>query len=129
MARTRKKVSTEALLEKSPTGIRRSRSMSKPRKSSPRRIGRVYRFSLFVSGATLKSARAITNIKALCEKHLSGKYKIEVIDIYQQPERLNGDQVVAVPTLVKHYPLPMRRFIGDLSDTHRVLDALNIKNH
>lgn len=101
--------------------------MSKPRKSPPRRIGRVYRFSLFVSGATLKSARAIANIKSICEKHLDGKYKIEVIDIYQQPERLSSDQVVAVPMLVKQYPLPVRKFIGDLSDTDRVLDGLNIK--
>ena len=127
MARTRKEVSTAALLEKSPTGIHRSRSVTRPRKSPARRTGRVYRFSLFVSGATLKSAHAITNINALCEKHLSGNYKIEVIDIYQQPERLSSDQVVAVPTLVKHHPLPVRRFIGDLSDIDRVLDALNIE--
>lgn len=101
--------------------------MSRERKSYSRRIGRVYRFSLFVSGATSKSARAITNIKAICERHLDGRYKIEVIDIYQQPERLSSDQVVAVPTLVKHSPLPLRKFVGDLSDTHRVVNGLNLE--
>jgi circadian clock protein KaiB len=88
---------------------------------------RAYRFSLFVSGATSKSARAIANIKAICDKHLPGQYQIEVVDIYQQPERLSRDQVVALPTLVKQRPLPIRRFIGDLSNTERVLDGLNLQ--
>ncbi|HTD87569.1 MAG TPA: circadian clock KaiB family protein [Candidatus Binatia bacterium] len=101
--------------------------MKSARKSSSSRVGRVYRFSLFVSGATPKSARAITNIKSICEKHLGGKYKIEVIDVYQQPERLSSDQVVAVPTLVKQSPLPVRKFIGDLSDTHRVVNGLGVE--
>ena len=101
--------------------------MKKSQKPSSNRIGRVFRFSLFVSGATPKSARAITNIKAICEKHLGGRYKIEVIDIYQQPERLSTDQVVAVPTLVKQHPLPVRKFIGDLSDTPRVVNGLDLE--
>jgi circadian clock protein KaiB len=88
---------------------------------------RAYRFSLFVSGATSKSVRAIANIKAICDKHLPGQYQIEVVDIYQQPERLSQDQVVALPTLVKQHPLPVRRFIGDLSNTERVLDGLNLQ--
>lgn len=100
--------------------------MSRARKSPAPAAQRVYRFNLFVSGATSRSARAITNIKAICDRHLAGKYKIEVIDIYQQPERLSSDQVVAVPTLVKEYPRPVRKFIGDLSDTHRVVNALDI---
>ena len=123
MARTRKKLSSQALSDESPSGIRRSES----RKSPARRIRRVYRFSLFVSGATVKSAHAIANINAICEKHLNGNYKIEVIDIYQQPERLSTHQVIAVPTLVKHSPLPVRKFVGDLSETHRVLDSLNVQ--
>jgi len=101
--------------------------MARTQKSSSRRVQRIFRFSLFVSGATSKSSRAITNIKAICEKHLAGKYKIEVIDIYQQPERLRSDDVVAVPTLVKQYPLPVRKFIGDLSDIHHVVHGLDIE--
>jgi len=100
--------------------------MKRIRKAAPQSVRRVYRFSLFVSGATSKSVRAITNIKAICDKHLSGKYQIEVVDIYQQPERLSKDQVVALPTLVKEHPLPIRKFIGDLSNTERVLDGLDL---
>ena len=132
MARLRNRVTNGNVLEKTPTGIQGFDDITLPkgrptRKSSPRRVQRVFRFSLFVSGATAKSSRAITNIKAICEKHLAGKYKVEVIDIYQQPERLSSDQVVAVPTLVKQYPLPVRKFVGDLSDTHRVVNGLKIE--
>ena len=100
--------------------------MKQNRKPTSGRARRIYRFSLFVSGATSKSVRAITNIKAICDKHLAGKYQIEVVDIYQQPERLSGEQVVAVPTLVKQHPLPVRKFIGDLSNTERVLNGLDL---
>lgn len=102
--------------------------MKQRRKSKPAKpVQRVYRFSLFVSGATSKSVRAITNIKAICDKHLAGKYQIEVVDIYQQPERLGTDQVVALPTLVKEHPLPVRKFIGDLSNRERVLHGLELQ--
>ena len=102
--------------------------MKHERKPTSRGVRRVYRFSLFVSGATSRSARAIRNIKAICDKHLAGKYHIEVVDIYQQPDRLSGEQVVAVPTLVKQHPLPVRKFIGDLSNTERVVNGLDLQN-
>jgi circadian clock protein KaiB len=101
--------------------------MKRSAKLSSRHVQRIYRFSLFVSGATSRSVRAITNIKAICDKHLAGKYRIEVVDIYQQPERLTGEQIVAVPTLVKEHPLPVRKFIGDLSNTERVLNGLDLE--
>jgi circadian clock protein KaiB len=101
--------------------------MKRSAKLSSRHVQHVYRFSLFVSGATSRSVRAITNIKAICDKHLAGKYRIEVVDIYQQPERLTGEQIVAVPTLVKEHPLPVRKFIGDLSNTERVLNGLDLE--
>ena len=82
--------------------------MKRIRKAAPQSVRRVYRFSLFVSGATSKSVRAITNIKAICDKHLSGKYQIEVVDIYQQPERLSKDQVVA------HYAEVSGRQVDDI---------------
>jgi circadian clock protein KaiB len=85
-----------------------------------------YLLRLFVSGTTPKSARAIQNIRALCEEKLQGRYELEVIDIYQHPEMVKPEQVVVTPTLVKKLPLPFRRIIGDLSDTERVLVGLDL---
>jgi circadian clock protein KaiB len=88
-----------------------------------------YRLRLFVTGTTPKSARAIQNIRTICEEHLQGRYDLEVVDIYQHPERVKADQIVVTPTLVKQSPLPLRKLIGDLSDTARVLAALDIVPH
>jgi circadian clock protein KaiB len=85
-----------------------------------------YCLRLFVSGQTPNSIRAIQNVKALCEERLNGRYELEVIDIYQHPERLKPEQIVATPTLVKKLPLPIRKIIGDLSDKERVLMGLKI---
>ncbi len=85
-----------------------------------------YILRLYVSGATARSTRAIANITRLCEKHLKGRYELDVVDIYKQPERAKGEQVIAAPTLVKELPLPLRRFIGDLSDTEKVLMGLEL---
>ena len=101
----------------------RARSTAKPKKAG---AARRYTFKLYVTGATERSGRAITNLKALCERHLSGAYELEVIDIYQQPEKARYEQLIAAPTLVKLLPLPLRRFIGDLSDTERVVTGLEI---
>jgi circadian clock protein KaiB len=87
---------------------------------------RHYSLRLFVTGATPRSARAIRNIRAICEDHLAGRYDLEVIDIYQCPERIQAEQIVVSPTLVKEQPFPPCRMIGDLSDTDQVLLALNI---
>ena len=81
---------------------------------------------LFVTGTTPRSLRAIQNIRDLCEKTLHGRYDLEVIDIYQHPEAVKPDQVVVTPTLVKRLPLPVRRLIGDLSNTDRVLVGLDL---
>lgn len=105
---------------------KRNKRTSRPANNNSSQVRRVYRFSLFVSGATAKSVRAIKNIKAICEKHLAGNYEIEVVDVYQQPERLSKEQVVAAPTLVKSHPLPVRKFIGDLSNTERVVGGLDL---
>ncbi len=85
-----------------------------------------YRLRLFVSGTTPRSARAIQNIRALCEEKLHGRYDLEVIDIYQHPEQIKPEQIVVTPTLVKKLPLPFRKIIGDLSDKERVLVGLDI---
>jgi circadian clock protein KaiB len=91
--------------------------------------GAQYRLRLFVTGTTPRSARAIQNIRAICENHLPGRYDLEVIDIYQHPEHVKAEQIVVTPTLVKQFPLPLRKLIGDLSDTARALDALDIVPH
>ncbi len=82
---------------------------------------------LYVAGQTPKSLAAFANLKRLCEEHLAGKYSIEVIDLLERPRLARGDQIVAIPTLVRKLPPPLRKIIGDLSNTERVLVGLNIR--
>lgn len=86
-----------------------------------------YILRLFISGMSPKSVRAISNIKNICETHLNGRYNLEVIDMYQTPQLAIGEQVIAMPTLIKKLPLPLRRVIGDMSDTDRVLVGLDLQ--
>ncbi len=86
-----------------------------------------YVLSLYVTGATPKSARAISNIKDICEQYLPGSYRLEVIDLYQQPQLAKTEQVIAAPTLVRRLPLPVRRILGDMSKTERVLAGLGLQ--
>lgn len=85
-----------------------------------------YVLRLFVTGASPNSIRAITNLKAICEAHLEGRYSLEIIDVYQQRALAKREQLVALPLLVKKSPLPERRLIGDLSDTEKVLESLGL---
>src|SRR5450759_2128335 len=85
-----------------------------------------YVLCLYVSGSTSKSALAVENIKRICEQHLKNRYDLEVIDIYQQPNLARDEQIVAVPTLIKRLPLPLRRLIGDMSDLKKVLFGLDL---
>ena len=82
---------------------------------------------LFIAGQTPKSIRAINNLNLVCEKHLKGHYRIEVIDLLVNPERARGNQIVALPTLERELPEPIRRIIGDLSDTERVLIGMALE--
>ncbi len=82
---------------------------------------------LYVTGTTPRSSRAIRNVKAICEEHLRGRYRLEVIDIYQRPGLARDEQIVATPTLVRMLPPPIHRLIGDLSDTDRVLVGLDLR--
>ncbi len=86
-----------------------------------------YILRLYVTGMTPRSTQAIRNLKKICEMHLKGCYELEVIDIYQQPELAKEAQLIAAPTLIKKLPRPMRKLIGDMSDTERVLVGLNIE--
>lgn len=81
---------------------------------------------LYVAGQTARSITAITNLRRICDEHLAGQYKIEIIDLLQNPELARADQIVAIPTLVKKVPEPLRRIIGDLSATDRVLLNLDL---
>jgi circadian clock protein KaiB len=93
---------------------------------SAKRLAPRYCLRLFITGSTPKCARAIENIRAICEANLPGRYDLEVIDIYQHPEQAKPEQIVVTPTLLKKLPLPFRRMIGDLSDNERVLIGLDI---
>jgi circadian clock protein KaiB len=86
-----------------------------------------YVLRLYVTGATPQSVRAIANVKKICEEYLQGRYELEVIDLYQQPQLAQGEQIIAVPTLIKKLPLPLRRIIGDMSKAERVLVGLDLR--
>jgi len=87
----------------------------------------VWKLRLYVAGQTPKSVRALANLKVLCEEHLKGRYQIEVIDLLENPTRARGNQIVALPTLVRELPQPVRQIIGDLSNTDRVLVGLALQ--
>lgn len=86
-----------------------------------------YILRLYVAGTTPRSVRAIANVRRICEEHLTGRYELDVIDLYQQPHLARDDQIIAVPTLIKKLPPPLRRIIGDLSMTERVLVGLEVR--
>ena len=85
-----------------------------------------WRLRLYVAGQTPKALRAFANLKTICEEHLAGRYEIEVIDLLEHPGLARGDEIIAVPTLVRHLPEPITKIIGDLSDTERVLVGLQL---
>jgi circadian clock protein KaiB len=89
--------------------------------------GDFYDLRLYVAGQTPKSMSALANLKRFCEEHLAGKYRIEVIDLVENPKLARGDQILAIPTLVRRLPEPIRKIIGDLSNTERVVVGLDIR--
>jgi circadian clock protein KaiB len=86
-----------------------------------------YVLRLYITGTTSQSTRAILNIRKICEEHLEGRYELEVVDISQHPTLAIGEQIIAAPTLIKELPLPLRRFIGDMSQTERILLGLDLR--
>jgi circadian clock protein KaiB len=87
----------------------------------------IWELRLYVAGQTPKSIAAFSNLKAICEEHLAGRYRIEVIDLLQHPQLAAGDQIVAIPTLVRKLPEPLRRIVGDLRNTERTLVGLHLR--
>jgi len=93
----------------------------------PRRTQKTWELRLYVAGQTPRSVAAFANLKKICEEHLEGQYRIEVIDLLKKPQLAAGDQILAIPTLVRKLPEPVRKIIGDLSNTERVLVGLNLR--
>jgi circadian clock protein KaiB len=104
----------------------KTRDRARPGTSGPRKPA-AWKLRLYVAGQTPKSIRAFDNLKVLCEKHLKGRYLIEVIDLLEHPHLARGDQIVAIPTLVIKLPPPVRKIIGDLSNADRVLVGLALQ--
>ncbi len=103
----------------------KNRRVAKRRPAAKKR--KAWELRLYVAGQTPKSLAALANLKALCEEHLQGLYAIEVIDLLENPQLARGDQIVAIPTLVRKLPPPLRKIIGDLSNTERVLVGLDVR--
>ncbi len=111
------------MTRKTPTKNRKS--LCEPAKAGP--VSEVWNLKLYVAGQTPRSIAAFANLKKLCEEHVKGKYNIEVIDLLENPQLAKGDQILAIPTLVRNLPAPIRKIIGDLSNTERVLVGLDLK--
>jgi circadian clock protein KaiB len=95
--------------------------------SGRKRMPKEYQLRLYVAGQTPKSLAAFANLKKICEEHLAGQYHIEVIDLLKKPQLASGDQILAIPTLVRKLPEPIKKIIGDLSNTERVLVGLDLR--
>ena len=104
---------------------RRSRKPRKPRK--PRATADFFDLRLYIAGQTARSLAAQANLQRICDEHLEGRYRIEVIDLLERPQLARGDQILALPTLVRKLPAPIRKLVGDLSDTERALVGLDLR--
>jgi len=105
----------------------KTRTVRRRASDSNRRTAKLWQLRLYVAGQTPKSLTAFGNLKQICESHLKDRYRIEVIDLLEQPHLSKGDQILAIPTLVRKLPPPVRKIIGDLSDTERVLVGLDLR--
>ena len=107
--------------------MKRASRSGKPAQAARQRKLMAWELRLYVAGTTPKSMAAFANLKKICETHMGGKYRIEIIDLVRNPQLARGDQIVAVPTLVRRLPHPVKKIIGDLSNTERVLVGLDLK--
>jgi len=107
-------------------------SVKRTKKTSPRGSGKPSRgtpweLRLYVAGQTPRCLRAFANLRKICEEHLKGQYSIEVVDLLKNPQLAKGDQILAIPTLVRKLPVPVRKIVGDLSNTERVLVGMDLR--
>jgi circadian clock protein KaiB len=106
---------------------KRTKAQAAMEKAAAARQSQRYVLRLYIAGLTPRSTLAVQNIRKICEEHLEGRYELEVVDIYQQPTLAEGEQIIAAPTLIKKLPLPLRRFIGDMSRTEKILLGLDLR--
>ena len=113
-----------------PTPIRPMTSIRKQRSKNPKppppQTAETYKLRLFITGTTPRSTRSVLNIRSICQQFLLGRYDLEIVDIYQQPSLAREHQIIAAPTLIKEFPLPLRTLVGDFSDRERVLSELGL---
>jgi len=102
-----------------------ARQTRKPRKSKP--TPEFFDLRLYIAGQTARSLAALANLQRICDEHLEGRYRLEVIDLLERPQLARGDQIFALPTLVRKLPVPIRKLVGDLSDTERALVGLDLR--
>lgn len=102
-----------------------ARRSSKPRKTQAR--GAFFDLRLYIAGQTARSVAALANLQRICDEHLEGRYRLEVVDLLERPQLARGDQIFALPTLVRKLPEPIRKLVGDLSDTERALVGLDLR--
>ncbi|MBI4525541.1 MAG: circadian clock protein KaiB [Deltaproteobacteria bacterium] len=107
----------------------KSVKMAAPKQSTKQADEGVYVLRLYVAGQTPKSVAALANLKKICAEYLNDQYRVEIIDLLEKPHLAKGDQILAVPTLVRNLPQPVRKIIGDLSNTERVLIGLDLRKH
>jgi circadian clock protein KaiB len=110
---------------KAKSATRKTKTSAKASRAA--RNGEFWQLRLYVAGQTVRSVTAFANLKKLCEEHLAGKYAIEIIDLLKDPKLARGDQILAIPTLVRKLPEPVRKIIGDLSNQERVLVGLDVR--
>lgn len=118
---------SEASRAQKPQKSKKPKPRKKPAPAKPKAEAK-WELKLYVAGQTEKSLRAFNNLKRICEEHLKGSYRIDVIDLLQNPALAKGDQIFATPTLVRKLPTPIKKIIGDLSNTERVLVGLNLRS-
>jgi len=105
---------------------RQTKAQAELEKAAAKRQAQRYVLRLYIAGLTPRSTLAIQNIRKVCEEHLEGRYDLQVIDVYQHPVLAEGEQIIAAPTLIRELPLPLRRFIGDMSNTERILVGMDL---
>ncbi len=111
-----------------PTAPKTARVGGTRKASTPKAKPDTYVLRLYIAGQTPRSVAALANLKEICEEHLAGRYMLQVVDLLENPQLARGDQILAIPTLVRKLPLPMRKIIGDLSNTERVLVGLDLRS-
>ena len=111
-----------------PVKAAKSKAVPGRKDGNPKKDGtQKYDLRLYVAGQTPRSLQALSNLKRICEEHLAGNYRVEIIDLLKKPQLAAGDQILAIPTLVRTIPKPARKIIGDLSNTERVLVGLDVR--